>query len=184
MYSRTFQLKEKAVSVDVAVFTRANGLLVHHRTHRFFKAISLLGDGVIWYIIMLVLPFALGAEGLWVSLLMVSAGLLNLVVYRAIKTRSVRHRPFVAHRHILQGARALDEYSFPSGHTLHAVTYGILLSALYPPFTPLWMIFALLTAVARVILGLHYPSDVIMGAAIGLVHGLILANLLDLFVVL
>ena len=187
MYSRTLHLfrdalKEKTVSVDLAVCTKANGLLVRRRAHTFFKVISLLGDGVIWYVIMLVLPFAFGKEGLWVSVLMVSAGLLNLTIYRAIKSSTVRRRPFVAHRHIAQGAPVLDEYSFPSGHTLHAVTYGIVLSALYPPLTVLWMTFALLTAVARVILGLHYPSDVLMGAALGAVHGLMLVNVLALFV--
>ena len=65
-------------------------------------------------------------------------------------------------------ARSLDEYSFPSGHAMHAVAYSVLLGVYYPEFTPLLWGFTALVALSRVVLGLHYPSDVVIGAAIGL----------------
>ena len=60
----------------------------------------------------------------------------------------------------------LDEFSFPSGHTLHAVAFSIV--AIHHFAVLAWLLwpFAALVALSRVILGLHYPSDVV--AAIGL----------------
>jgi len=61
----------------------------------------------------------------------------------------------------------LDEFSFPSGHTLHAVTFTIIALAYAPLLAPLLLPFALLVAASRVVLGLHYPSDVLAATLIG-----------------
>ena len=61
----------------------------------------------------------------------------------------------------------LDLYSFPSGHTMHAVGFTAVLLAYYPTIGILIAPFALLVASSRLVLGLHYPSDVIVGALIG-----------------
>lgn len=130
---------------------------------------SRLGDGVAWYALLLVLPFT-GAPHAWQCMLqMLCVGTINLVIYRHIKRRIGRQRPFVNCPDIHACARTLDQFSFPSGHTLHAVAFALLLSYHYPAFTaPLWA-FAALVAVSRVVLGLHYPSDVLASVAGGLV---------------
>ena len=61
----------------------------------------------------------------------------------------------------------LDKYSFPSGHTLHAVAFSTLLIASLPQLAGLLVAFTLLVALSRMILGLHYPSDVVIGALLG-----------------
>jgi undecaprenyl-diphosphatase len=58
-------------------------------------------------------------------------------------------------------------YSFPSGHTLHAVAFTLVALAYWPWLAPLLVPFTLLTAASRVALGLHYPSDVLAGASLG-----------------
>jgi undecaprenyl-diphosphatase len=63
----------------------------------------------------------------------------------------------------------LDHYSFPSGHTLHAVSFSIVAIHYYPRLAWVVVPFTLLVAVSRVFLGLHYPSDVAAAAGIGLV---------------
>lgn len=69
---------------------------------------------------------------------------------------------------ITQGTRTLDEFSFPSGHTLHAV--GIVVVLFYfAPWAALGLLpIVLLIMTSRVVLGLHYPSDIFVGAGLGI----------------
>jgi undecaprenyl-diphosphatase len=65
------------------------------------------------------------------------------------------------------GADPLDPFSFPSGHTLHAVAFSVVAIVFYPVLAWVLVPFTVLVAVSRVVLGLHYPSDVLAGAALG-----------------
>jgi undecaprenyl-diphosphatase len=63
--------------------------------------------------------------------------------------------------------KPLDKFSFPSGHTLHAVVFGLVAINYYPALSFIIMPFVSMVALSRVVLGLHYPSDVLAGALIG-----------------
>ena len=132
----------------------------------FFAAVSRAGDGPVWYA--LIAAVALAAPGGWrIALAMAVNGAAGVALYRFLKTRLVRERPFISHAGILCGTTPLDRYSFPSGHTLHAVSFTMLACAHYPWLLPVLLPLALAMAASRVVLGLHYPSDVLAGAAIG-----------------
>lgn len=132
-------------------------------------ATSRLSDGVVWYVVMAALPLFDGAAGTACALQMVAAGTANLALYLGLKVGIGRPRPFDDCPGIRACARALDRFSFPSGHALHAVAFAALLSHHYPGLAPPLWAFAALVAASRVVLGLHYPSDVLVGAAIGVV---------------
>jgi undecaprenyl-diphosphatase len=132
-----------------------------------FRVVSRLGDGVFWYALMLALPLGYGRAGLYAAVQMGVAALAGLAIYRALKERFVRERPHVSSPEIRAAAPALDRYSFPSGHTLHAVSLTWIATGHFPELAWLLAPFAALVALSRVILGLHYPTDVLVGGAIG-----------------
>lgn len=134
---------------------------------RLLVGVSFLSDGVLWVALVLLLPWLGGASGTACALRMVLLGGLNLFLYVILKRHFARPRPFVTCEGVRQVARSLDEYSFPSGHTLHAVSFAILLGAYYPALAWVAWPFAALVALSRVVLGLHYPSDVLVGGLIG-----------------
>jgi undecaprenyl-diphosphatase len=152
------------------LFNRVNHV---NLVSRFFAVISRLGNGVFWYAIMAVLPVIYGISALWVSVHMLLVGVVALLIYKALKKATGRARPYQVNGNILQNVPALDLYSFPSGHTLHAFSFSVVLTHYYPEWGWLVWPFTLLVAFSRLILGLHYPSDVLVGAGIGLLVSLL-----------
>jgi undecaprenyl-diphosphatase len=98
---------------------------------------------------------------------MALAATAGVLIYKILKLKLVRERPYITNGGIRLGAQPLDRYSFPSGHTLHAANFTIMFGDLDPILLFLALPFAILVAVSRVVLGLHYPSDVLVGALIG-----------------
>jgi undecaprenyl-diphosphatase len=133
----------------------------------FFAAVSRLGDGVFWYTLICCLPLVYGEPAFLPFLRMAVVGFTGLALYKYLKSRLVRERPYISLAGIVPGTKVLDRYSFPSGHTLHAVSFTVLIITSFPELAWLCVPFAVLVAMSRVVLGLHYPSDVLAGAAIG-----------------
>lgn len=133
----------------------------------YFAAISRLGDGVAWYTLLAILPLLFGSSAILPGLQMVMTGLVGVATYKLLKQRLVRERPFHSHHGVLALVTPLDRYSFPSGHTLHAVSFTVMLAHYYPQLIWLVVPFAVSVAVSRVVLGLHYPTDVLAGGLLG-----------------
>jgi undecaprenyl-diphosphatase len=133
----------------------------------FLRGLSWLGDGLLWYGLMLALLLALGARGAQAVLHMILVGILCTLTYKLLKRGTSRPRPYEVLEHVAAGAPPLDAFSFPSGHTLHAVAFTLVVSSYFPALAAILVPFTLLTAASRVALGLHYPSDVLAGAAVG-----------------
>lgn len=134
---------------------------------RLFALFSRLGDGIFWYALIALLPFLHGAGAITISLHMALTGLAALLIYKWLKARTSRPRPFMVSDAIIRRVPPLDEYSFPSGHTLHAVAFSLVLLSHLPEWFWVVVPFSVLVAASRPVLGLHYPSDVLAGAMIG-----------------
>lgn len=146
---------------------RLNHFSADKQVALFFKVISRLGDGWFWYALIAALA-VYGGQLAYVFLmktLLVSG--LGVVLYKYLKQHTLRPRPYQVHQAIVLGERPLDHFSFPSGHTLHAVLFTIMLGSQWPVLLTILVPFMLLVGLSRMILGLHYPTDVLIGAALG-----------------
>lgn len=98
----------------------------------------------------------------------------SVVVALAIKSLITvawfRARPFITHPELLHfELRSVDSQSFPSAHTMiaFAAAFSIYLSG-YKKLGWVMLVIAVLIGLGRVLAGVHYPSDVLGGAVIGL----------------
>ena len=152
---------------DRRVCVAANRWGTRRAVGAFFGIVSRLGDGLFWYALMLALVVLDGRRGLLAAVHMAATGLAALLLYRLLKRHTRRPRPFRTCPGVIAHVPPLDEFSFPSGHTLQAVGFTVVALAWYPLLAPLLVTFAVLIATSRVVLGLHYPSDVLAAVGIG-----------------
>jgi undecaprenyl-diphosphatase len=156
---------------------RLNRGVEHAGVRVFFETASRLGDGILWYALMLALPFLYPERGLEVALVMLATAAAGLAIYKFLKRTFVRERPFIRHAGISLAGAPLDRYSFPSGHTLHAAAFTWQAAAAFPETAFVFVPLALAIAASRVVLGLHYPTDVLVGALLGVGSGIVGAAL-------
>jgi undecaprenyl-diphosphatase len=100
-------------------------------------------------------PLLYGGNGWLITAHMLTAGLPALLVYRHLKRKTLRPRPCAVSPRVQQKSRALDEFSFPSGHSLHAVCFCSVICGHLPASSWLLVPFTALVALSRPVLGLH-----------------------------
>ena len=99
------------------------------------------------------------------------SGFLGLLLFKAGKRYWRRSRPFVRYDHIVAHAAPPDVFSFPSGHAMHAGSLAVIVALAWPWAWPLALGWFAIMGASRLILGLHYPSDVLAGGVIGALLG-------------
>lgn len=154
---------------DAALFLRVNGLLLGTFADRVLTATSRVmhyGEG--WGIVVLAMILVDAKAGLRAAIeILPVLWLTMLTVNFPLKRFFRRRRPFLAFvKARVLGPRPKD-FSFPSGHSAAAFGGALLLTTHVPALGPLFYAIALIVAVSRVYLGVHYPSDVVLGAAAG-----------------
>ena len=105
------------------------------------------------------------------SLALLASFVVASVILHSIKIFLGRRRPRDEFQHGLYGFRyftwQLQYDSFPSGHAMTIFCVAVVASAISPAFAPLWLILATALALTRALLTAHFFSDVLVGAAIG-----------------
>jgi len=96
------------------------------------------------------------------------AMVLSQAVAHLLKRFCTRPRPYLAVPEVnLWEALKLKDYSFPSGHTTASFTLAVSMAVMQPALSFLVLPLAFFVGLSRVYLGLHYPSDILIGAVLG-----------------
>lgn len=157
---------------DVFTFQRIASSRLHAMLVRVARLISRTGDGWAYLFVPAALYLLHGREADAFLVACTVAGLAERVVYLVAKQGFRRRRPPKVlpgyHSHIVPS----DEFSFPSGHSSAAFLLVTLLVALYGPLLSIGYLWATSVAMSRVVLGVHFPTDLLVGALMGCSIGL------------
>lgn len=160
-------------SIDLTIFYFLNHTISTGFLDKFFSIITDVKHWYIAYFILLSVIFVKGGRQGKLAVL----GILVLIVvtdqfgYRLLKELFQRLRPCNSLTDVLTPIGCNGSYSFPSNHALNNFAAAAFFSMLYKKYKTILYIAATLVALSRVYLGLHYPSDIIAGAAIGIAFG-------------
>ncbi|HYA17377.1 MAG TPA: phosphatase PAP2 family protein [Bryobacteraceae bacterium] len=128
---------------------------------------SRAGDGWLWGTIGLVILLFGGADRFAAIESAGAAVLAGFVAFLVLKRITGRERPLTVEAHAWASLLPPDRFSFPSGHTITAFAVAVPIGWFYPSLLIGLIFCALSVGASRILLGLHYLSDVIAGIAIG-----------------
>jgi phosphoglycolate phosphatase len=165
------------IETDINLFLYLNELFSGKWASIFFSVITHLGNGLVTALLVIAFMYLFKAKKLCRHFLpMVLSVAAAGAVVNVIKPVVNRPRPanYFAGTdvevHTPKGTPS--DKSFPSGHTMAAFGAATYLSCLYPAASPVFLGLAALTGLSRIALGVHYPSDVLVGALFGIVFSL------------
>ena len=162
---------------EVLLMHRLCDLRRHNWLTQFFMAASRLGDGPLWWVSGLVLLAVGGVSGRHAVLAAALAIGASILLFKGLKNLIGRPRPCAVWADLPCLLLPPDRFSFPSGHTMTAFAACVAYAELLPGSSLLFLPAALLIGASRVFLGLHYPTDVLVGALLGSGLGLAAATL-------
>lgn len=136
------------------------------------------GDGWLWYGLLATLLVFGGPErfrAVGAAVLAVGTG---IALFLCLKRMAARRRPCHIEPHCWATLLPPDQFSFPSGHTITAFAMALSVGAFYPALSPILLFIAISIGISRIVLGMHFLSDVVAGAAIGSLLGYLASRLL------
>jgi undecaprenyl-diphosphatase len=156
------------------------------RAPRWFRILMIVatrgGDGWLWYALGLILVLYGGEQRFAAIGVAASSAAVGIFLFRALKRTSQRKRPCEIEPHCWASILPPDKYSFPSGHSITAFAVAISLGLFYPYLLTALLAMAFLIAASRIILGMHFLSDVLAGSAIGITLGFASFHIFAIFV--
>ena len=129
------------------------------------------GDGWLWYLLALNVWLFGGEQGPRTVIACVLAAAVGIAVFIALKRATGRRRPCQIAQHCWSTLLPPDQFSFPSGHTITAFAICVPLGCFYPGMQAGLGFISLSIASSRILLGMHFLSDVVAGALIGSILG-------------
>lgn len=156
---------------DHRVMRRMNRWRAPRWVRYWMIAATRMGDGWLWYSVAAAL-LAFGGEQRFAAIVAAgSAALVGVAVFKILKRLSHRPRPCQIEPHCWSKVLPPDKFSFPSGHTMTASSIALVLTYFYPGLEIALIFLALSIALSRIVLGMHFLSDVLAGIILGVALG-------------
>jgi undecaprenyl-diphosphatase len=152
---------------DYSLMRLANNWAAPRWIRAYAVSATRVGDGWLWYAMGLAI-LAFGGDGRFAALGAAgTAAILSILLFIVLKRFTGRRRPCQIEPHCWATLLPPDQFSFPSGHTMTAFAVAVSLSMFYPTLAIGLAFCALSIAASRILLGMHFLSDVVAGALIG-----------------
>ncbi|XOV90273.1 MAG: phosphatase PAP2 family protein [Pseudomonadota bacterium] len=152
---------------DVNTFQRITTWWPQGTLVKLARLVSRTGDGWAYPLVPLVL-YLLGLPGVEQFFYIAAAAFaIERTIYPVAKKSFKRRRPYNIVPDFTSHIIASDEFSFPSGHTSAAFLMITALVLCFGPGFALLYLWAGAVGASRVILGVHFPTDILVGAALG-----------------
>lgn len=142
------------------------------------KTVSKTGDGPLYLLIALFILLADKNTGLEFFKLGILAYAINVSAYLVLKNTFKRNRPEQKLSDFRASIKPSDQFSFPSGHTAAGFVFAALVFNFYPVFFPITLVWAAMIGCSRVLLGVHFPGDILAGICLGLTSTAIAAGII------
>lgn len=151
---------------DVSLFIWLLNSRMHAVLSLICRYISKTGDGHLYLLLIGLLYYDSTQNVLLKTILL--AFFIERPSYFLMKNGFKRNRPSTALNDFESAITPADQFSFPSGHTSAAFLIATLLGYFYPSLTPALLCWAALVGFSRVILGVHFPTDILFGVVLGI----------------
>lgn len=167
MIQRSILALQWLADLDARLFLGLNSLHQRMQLETLARFISFTGDGYLYLLMAVALPILFPEQGITFLLAGLLAFVIELPIYWVLKRGFKRRRPFHVVQALAPALKPSDEFSFPSGHTTAAFMIAGITSICFPGFSMLAYAWAALIGLSRVMLRVHFISDVVAGMALG-----------------
>ena len=171
-------LRDKFIKLDQKIMVLINVKLKSRILDTLMPITTYLGSSEFCTVLALsaiiITGYSRESYGLKLTLTLIISGIITQIIKRSVN----RLRPFLIMKDLHIKKIGIDDFSFPSGHTTAAFSSAVMTLLFYPHFAAPCLILALITGVSRIYLGVHFPTDVAVGAVIGSTVSILIYNYL------
>lgn len=173
-------MTELLQNIDTAVFFLINHNLANPLFDRFFVFITDVHNWYLLYVTLWAILFFKGGRkgkiAAVTALLVITAS--DQISSSLLKNMIGRVRPCNALENVRMLVGCTGSYSMPSSHAVNNFAIAAFFSLLYKEYKYVLYTVATLVALSRPYVGVHYPSDIVVGAAVGILIGYMFVVLL------
>ena len=158
----------KAINaIDMDWLHKCNKHVCNKPLTTFFRSISHTGDGYLYVLMALIAIIHFDDTSISFLKVALVGFLFEIPSFMVLKNLLKRSRPYMVTKQCKPAVSPSDEFSMPSGHTAAAFLVAVVIAHFYSDYAIYAYLWATLIGFSRVFLGVHYPTDTIVGAALG-----------------